>query len=38
MEKSDLLILLGVVGTLYWYFNIRSQTKCIILNDSCIQV
>ena len=31
----SVLLGLGVSVFLHWYFNIRSQSKCILLNNKC---
>ena len=35
MESESVLLGLGVAVFLHWYFNIRSQSKCILLNNKC---
>ncbi len=35
MESESVLVALGISVFLYWYFNIRSKSKCITLNQKC---
>jgi hypothetical protein len=35
MESESVLLALAVSVFVYWYFNIRSQSKCIALVQNC---
>jgi hypothetical protein len=35
MESETILLAIGVTVILHWYFNIRSKSKCIQINQKC---
>ena len=35
MDYNSVVIGVAITGLAYWYFNIRGQTKCIIMTKKC---
>jgi hypothetical protein len=35
---NEIILSLGLVGVLYWYFNIRGINKCIRIEQKCDDV
>lgn len=35
METKDLLLVSAIIGTMFWYFNMRGDSKCIVYNQKC---
>lgn len=35
MDLESILLALGISIFVHWYFNIRSKSKCITLNQNC---
>jgi hypothetical protein len=38
MDTQDLILAIIIIGVLFWYFNIRCTTKCIIYNPKCLDI
>lgn len=35
MDSETIVIAIGITAILHWYFNIRSKSKCIQLDQKC---